>query len=94
MLLGLTHPFEAKLESITDDDLCNNKLIDLTMFNDSSFQIYVVHWWLFQAFMWISWRASYAKRAFEVTASFTTTYLREAGFSLLCKLPKKNINLV
>ena len=54
------------------------------MFNDASFQVYVVQWRLFQ--VWCGLIEEFpmlTKLAFEVIIPFATTYLCEAGFSSL-----------
>ena len=80
----ITHRFEAKLESIADDDMCKDELIDL----QSSTSLYFtfiscnddfIKFWcgLVEGFSVLT------KRALEVIVPFSTTYLFEAGFSSL-----------
>ena len=86
----ITHPFEAKLESIADDDLCKDGLIDLQcsttlhskfMSCDGDFSKF----WcgLVKEFPMLT------KRAFEVIIPFATTYLCEAGLSSLLTIKTK-----
>ena len=89
--LWVTHPFEAKLESIADDDPCKDELIDLQCLTtlhskfiscNSDFSKF----WcgLVEEFPILT------KHALEIIVPFITTYLREAGFSSLLTIKTKH----
>ena len=87
----ITHPFEAKLESIADDDLWKNELIDLqcsttlhSKFMSCNGDFSKFWCGLVEEFPMLM------KRAFEVIIPFATTDLCEAGFSLLLTIKTKH----
>ena len=86
----ITHSFKAKLESIADDDLCKDELIDLqcSMMLHSKFMScngdFSKFWCgLVEEFPML------IKHAFEVIIPFAMTYLCEAGFSSLLTIKTK-----
>ena len=86
----ITYPFEAKLESIADNDICKDELIDLQCSTTlhSKFMSYngdFSKFWcgLVEEFPMLT------KHAFEVIIPLATTYLCEAGFSSLLTIKTK-----
>ena len=90
-VLWITHPFEAKLESIADDDPCKDELIDLqcsttlhSKFISCNGDFSMFWCGLVEEFPMLT------KHALEVVVPFITTYLCEAGFSSLFTIKTKH----
>ena len=89
--LWVTHPFEAKLESIADDDPCKDELIDLQC-SRTLHSKFISCNGDFSKF-WcglVEELPILTKHALEIIVPFITTYLCEAGFSSLLTIKTKH----